>query len=124
MPTYYYANNPEGERVFSTFPNDCIHLLNITANSAAPIKITINGDIRECRFGLQKNDNGTMYVITTEEKYVKSFKLFKELVSKSGVSLKSFIELKESIVTQQNEFIQDLIHNLTSINTYSRVYFH
>lgn len=119
MSTFYYAHNLEGEYLFDNFPNNLNHLVINYKESSTPIEINVDGKILSARIGKKSNSHGTMYTLTTEPKYLNRTKLFKELVDFSILSLRSFKSFHESIVQLQTKKTEELIHNITSLNTYS-----
>lgn len=119
MSTFYYAHNLEGEYLFDNFPNNLNHLITNYKDSPTPIEVNLDGKILLARIGKKTNSHGTVYTLTTEPKYVNRIKLFKELVDFSIISLRSLTSFQESIVQTQTKITEELIHNITSLNTYS-----
>jgi signal transduction histidine kinase len=119
MSTYHHAVNEKGEFLFGNFPSEAIILISNNQNTFGTFDFII-GDIKQkVRFGFKSNHKGIMYTLSSESKYVKSNKLFKELVSMSIVSLESLSNFKNEIIKNQNTQTQELVHNLTSLNTYN-----
>tara|TARA_R110002049_G_scaffold307456_1_gene507993 strand:+ start:1846 stop:2907 length:1062 start_codon:yes stop_codon:yes gene_type:complete len=118
MPTYYYAINSKKEILINTVPHDLIDILTNTSNKPSPIKIKSEQIVGDCRIGNKSNQHGTVYIITNDSVYLKSFKKFKELVRMSTIALNSINLLKEKIIENQISITQELIHNLTSLNGY------
>jgi hypothetical protein len=119
MSTYYYAHNLEGEYLFDNFPNNLNYLVTNYKDSSIPIEVSLDGKVLLARIGRKSNSHGTIYTLTTESKYVNRIKLFKELVDFSILSLKPLTLFQESIVQSQTKKTEELIHNITSLNTYS-----
>ena len=119
MSTYHHAVNEKGEFLFGNFPSEALILISNNQNTFGTFDFII-GDIKQkVRFGFKSNHKGIMYTLSSESKYVKSNKLFKELVSMSIVSLESLSNFKNEIIKNQNTQTQELVHNLTSLNTYN-----
>ncbi len=119
MSTFYYATNSEGDYLFDNFPNNLHHLITSFKESSTPFEITIDGSNFAARIGKKQNSHGTIYTLTTESKYVNRIKLFKELIDLSIISLKPLELFHKSIVQLQTKKTEELIHNITSLNTYS-----
>ncbi len=119
MSTFYYAFNLAGDYLFDNFPNNLKHLISYFNESFIPIEVAIDGKVQKARIGRKTNSQGTLYILTTESKYINRLKFFKELLDFSILTLKPFTTLHESIVETQTKIIDELIHNITSLNTYS-----
>lgn len=119
METFFHCIGSEEELIFSNFPSELIVLIGSEINRNKPILITFLGNNVPARFCFRKNNEGTLFICTVEAKYVNNFKKFKELINMSMISLKSMIEFKKEITTHQNNMTQELIHNLTSLNTHN-----
>lgn len=119
MSTFYYAHNLAGEYLFDNFPTNLYHLVTNYKGNSTPIEITVDGKALKARIGKKSNSHGTIYTLTTEPKYVNRIKIFKELVDFSILSLKPITSFHQSIVQEQNKKTEELIHNITSLNTYS-----
>lgn len=119
MSTFHHALDSKNELIFGNFPSGLIYLLSDKQERPAPIEINLEGKKQKARFGSKTNIHGTIYIVTTEIKFVSSFKMFKELLKMSVISLDSLTDLKRNICFNQNALIQELIHNLTSLNTYN-----
>lgn len=119
MSTYYYAHNLIGEYLFDNFPINLNHLITNYKDSSTPIEVNIDGKILMARIGRKSNLYGTIYTLTTETKYINRVKFFKELIDFSIHSLGPLTSFQESIVQKQTKKTEELIHNITSLNTYS-----
>ncbi len=119
MKTFYYANNIKGEFIYGTFPSELLFLISEQQKSQAIVEINLENKSYKARIGYRANDKGTIYVLTTEQKFVKSQHLFNDLLKMSLISLHSLSELQQKLIEQNNTFTEQLIHNLTSLNSYS-----
>lgn len=119
MKTYYFARNTKGEHIFDNFPSDLHHLIDEFRDTTNIIQVELNRLIFDARIGRKINSFGEVYTLTIEEKYVKRLKLFRELVEMSILSLKPLAELQSYIVEEQCSKTDELVHNITSLNTYS-----
>lgn len=119
MRTYYYALNKQDEYVFDNFPEETKCLITDYKNSDKPIEISINGSKIKARIGRKENDFGTIYVLTTEPKFINRKKFFKELVELSTIGLKPIVNFQNDLVNAHNEENDEFIHNVTSLNSYS-----
>lgn len=119
MSIFHYAIDSKNEFIFGDFPSELAYLLEKKPSERAPIEVSIAGKKQFARFGWISNTHGTLYVLATEEKYLKSYKLFKILMEISVKSVESLSKLKNKIAFEQNDLTGDLLHNLTSQNSHS-----
>ncbi len=119
MSTYYFAINAEGEHIFDNFPSNLKHITKNYIESTSPIDLNIEELKIKARIGKRSNSFGTIYTLTFDKKYVDRYKLFKELLGFSIISLESLANFHKSILIAQTVKTEELIHNITSLNTYS-----
>ncbi len=119
MTTYYFARNANGDHIFDNFPPNLFPLLENYKDNPNKIKVTIGNNIVEARLGRKTNSFGEVFTLTTEQKYVNRLKLFRELVDMSVLSLGPLVKFQKSIIDEQCSKTDELIHNITSLNTYS-----
>ena len=119
MSTYLYAVNNEGTHIFDNFPSEAKFLITDYKNHSEKFQISLNGSRANARLGKKTNEFGTIYVLTTEPKYVNRLKFFKQLIELSAHSLQSISQFQQTIVHAETAKSEELIHNITSLNTYS-----
>ena len=119
MSTYYYALNIKGDYVFDNFPPDLVNLVFKYEENQKIIEVLIDKEKRKARIGRKLNDYGTIYILTTEEKYINRYKLFKELIEMSLIALKPLSKFQNKIIEDNNNRADEFIHNLTSLNSHS-----
>jgi light-regulated signal transduction histidine kinase (bacteriophytochrome) len=119
MSIYHHAITPNGEVIFSNLPSDLNNLIRQEHPTTKAFEAIIDGKLQKVRLGFKTNEHGAIYICTNDSRYVNSFKLFKELTNISLISLKSMSDLKFQITEKHNGINEELIHNLTSLNTYS-----
>ena len=119
MSTYYYAEKKNGDYIFDNFPKNLIDLIANFNESQKTIQVLIGNKQIEARIGRKKNGYGTIYTLTTEEKYINRYKLFKELVDLSSVALEPISNFQNELIAKYSSDNQEFIHNVTSLNTYS-----
>lgn len=118
MSTYYHTRDFKGNSIFGNFPPDCIYLLEVKEIFKL-VEIVEGGKKVNARFGYRDNLNHRIFILTTEQKYLNSQKHFKELLKMTLMTLGDLFEFREEITARQNEVVRELIHNLTSLNTYN-----
>jgi len=119
MSTYKQIIDTQGNIIFGDFPLELKELpLKITEKSIK-MKVSIDQKDVNSRCGFKETSNGKIYILTTESRYINSSKLFKELIQMSFIILDSVVNFNKDLSLNQNEYVQDLIHNLTSLNTYN-----
>ncbi len=119
MGTYKQIIDTQGKIIFGDFPQELKTLPSKITEKSIKMKVSIDQRDVDSRCGFEENSNGIIYVLTTESKYINSSKLFKELIQMSIIILDSIVNFKKNLSLNQNEYVQDLIHNLTSLNTYN-----
>ncbi len=119
MNTFHFATDNNEEIVLNNFPPELFDLIPTFTNKPSPIIVIIDSKKIKARVGVKSNSYGKLILLTTEDKYVKSFKKFKEFLNLSIISLESIINLKLETIKKQNKISEELIHNLTSLNTYN-----
>jgi hypothetical protein len=119
MSTYYYAIDISGDWVFDNFPIEAVHLIQDFRSTEKIIPLQLDKELVQFRIGKKISNQGAVYTLTSDPRYVRSYKLFKELVDLSTVSLKSIIDFKKEVERKQNERTEEFIHNVTSLNSYS-----
>src|SRR5689334_23147355 len=102
MSTYYYAKDFKGDYLFDNFPSELKYLTANFRNSPTPFEINIDGAKRLARLGKKINEHGTIYTLTTEEKYIRRDKFFRELVDFSTMVLKPLINFQNALVSSQS----------------------
>jgi hypothetical protein len=119
MDTFKQINDSLGNIVYGDIPTEIQYLTAEIKDKSIKKEIKLNKIKHKAKLGYETNSNGTIYIITTETKYVNSSKLFNELIKMSIISLDTIISFNKKIALNQNEYVQDLIHNLTSLNAYN-----
>ena len=119
MRTYYYALNKSGEYVFDNFPTSAKGLIQKPPNSNNIFEIELDGKKYKARMGCKQNQFGSIYVLTTESKFINRKKFFNELIELSTIALKPAVNFQNDLINSHNEENEEFIHNVTSLNTYS-----
>lgn len=119
MKTFYQIKDLDGKSILNNFPSEFQYLLSNEIEKSEKIEILFEHKKVRARIGKQKNQNGELIILTIEEKYINSSSLFKELSIMGLLTLDNVITFRNNISLNQNEYVQDLIHNLTSLNTYN-----
>tara|TARA_B110000908_G_scaffold123329_1_gene144644 strand:- start:18671 stop:19729 length:1059 start_codon:yes stop_codon:yes gene_type:complete len=119
MRTYYYALNKSKEYVFDNFPTEAKGLIYEHSHSNNVFEININGEDRKARIGCKQSEFGSIYVLTTESKFINRKKFFNELVELSTIALKPAVNFQNDLINSHSEENEEFIHNVTSLNTYS-----
>lgn len=119
MRTYYYALNKNEEYIFDNFPEDLKYLVKDYKESREPIIVKLNNEKIPARMACKRNEFGSIYILTTEKKYINRLKFFRELVELSVIGLKPLVNFQNDLVTKHSEENEEFIHNVTSLNTYS-----
>ena len=119
MKTFKQIYDVNGKMIFGDIPNELQHLIPEIKEKSSIISFSYNNKSTKFRTGFISNENGKIYLITYDEKYIKSSKLFRELIGISKITLDSIVIFYKKISLNQNEYVQNLIHNLTSLNAYN-----
>jgi hypothetical protein len=119
MSTYYFARNKDGDHIFDNFPSHLYHLIDSYKENQNVITILIDNKLVQARIGRKLNSFGEVFTLTIESKYVDRLKLFRELVDMSILSLEPLTKFQKALIDEQCSKTDELIHNITSLNTYS-----
>ncbi len=119
MKTFYQIKDVDGKSIINNFPQELQYLLTVDRQKSEKIDIFLKSKSVRAKIGLQRNENGEIITMTTEERYVNSSSLFNELSQMGLLTLDNVIAFRKDISLNQNEYVQDLVHNLTSLNTYN-----
>lgn len=118
MSTFYYALDRDEQYLFDNFPANLIYLTKPYSESQNILELNIDGQIKRARIGRRKNNYGTIYTLTTEDKFISRYKLFNELLDMSTISLGPISKFQESLVSNLNTKTEEFIHNIKSLNSY------
>jgi hypothetical protein len=119
MDTFLQAVDNNGELLYGDFPEELHHVF-LDAPEGFTVKdVFVNGRTLKSKLGVLTNKEAKLFVFTSDPKYVKSSKLFKELIRMSRFTLESIVKVKNKLSLDHNSYVQDLVHNLTSLNTYN-----
>ncbi len=119
MSIFFYAEKADGDYIFDNFPQHLIPLITEFKESRSTIEVLMDGRKTEARIGKKNNSYGTIYVFTTEQKYVNRYKLFKELLALSVIALEPISCFQNQLIQKHSSDNQEFIHNVTSLNSYS-----
>lgn len=118
MATFYYAQKANGDYLYDNFPKETKNLIADFKESQQTITVTIDGVAKEGRIGRKRTNSGTIYTLTTDQKYINRYKFFKELVQVSDIALAPLVAFYDKMISEYNEQTQQFIHNVTSLNSY------
>lgn len=119
MKTFNQFIDKDGKSILNNFPTEIQFLLSNEIPKSEKLEIEIFNKKKKARIGKLISDNGIEIVLSIEERYVNSSSLFSELLRISIISLDNIINFRNNFSLNQNEYVQDLVHNLTSLNTYN-----
>jgi hypothetical protein len=119
MRTYYYAINKSEEYVFDNFPMEVKGLIHDHTLINKVFEISIDGENRKARIGCKRSEFGSIYVLTTESKFINRKKFFNQLIELSTIALKPAVNFQNDLINSHSEENEEFIHNVTSLNTYS-----
>lgn len=119
MEVFYYIIDTSEKIILNSFPTELRYLLKDEIEKSEKIEIQYLNKKIKAKIGKQLNSKGTIITLTIDEKYVNSSRLFTDLSRMSLMMLENIISHRNNISLNQNEYVQELIHNLTSLNTYN-----
>ncbi len=119
MSTFYYAVDNAGDCLYENFPSNLKAIIHAYNDNFEPFEVTWNGQRQFCRLGKKTTSEGSVFTLTFEDKFLRRFKLFRELVQASTLPLASIVKLKTDTLLAQVSITEELIHNLTSLNSYN-----
>lgn len=119
MRTFYFATRANGDYIFDNFPDELKYLISEFKEKKDPFTITLKGEKIEARMACKTNQYGSIYVLTTESKFINRYKYFKQLVDLSPIYIKPLVNFQNELIETHNKRNEEFIHNVTSLNTYS-----
>lgn len=119
MRTYFYAFDKNNEYLFDNFPVELIQYISNNINSSIKIKCAINGKDTEVKIAKRENIYGTIYIATTEKKFINREKLFKEFIDFTTIGLRPFVNFQKELEEKHNKINEEFIHNVVSLNTHA-----
>lgn len=119
METFNQIIDQTGKVILNNFPFELQYLLTSIVEKTEKIEIFYKNKKVKAKIGKQTNSNGLITILTIDEKYVNSSRLFTDLSRMCLMMLDNIVSHRNNISLNQNEYIQELIHNLTSLNTYN-----
>jgi K+-sensing histidine kinase KdpD len=119
MRTYYYAFDKEEKYLFDNFPEELIQYINNNITSSIKVKCSIDGKLIDVKIAKKKNEFGTIYIATSEKKFVNREKLFKEFIDFTTIGLKPFVNFQREIEEKYNRINEEFIHNVVSLNSHA-----
>jgi signal transduction histidine kinase len=119
MKIFNYIIDSSGKVILNNFPTELQYLLKNNIEKTEKVEIQYDNKKIKAKIGKQTSSKGSIITLTIDEKYVNSSRLFADLSSMSLLLLDNIISHRNNISLNQNEYVQELIHNLTSLNTYN-----
>lgn len=119
MKVFYQITDTLGKVILNSFPTELRHLLKNEIEKIEKIEIQYLNKKVKAKIENQSNSKGSIITLTIDEKYVNSSRLFTDLSRMSLMMLENIVSHRNNISLNQNEYVQELIHNLTSLNTYN-----
>lgn len=119
MDIFHQITDITGKVVLNNFPKELQYLLLSEVEKTSKIEIKYKDKKIQAKIGKQTSEYGLIIVLTIDEKYVNSSRLHSDLLKMSLLMLNNIVLHRNSISLNQNEYVQELIHNLTSLNTYN-----
>ncbi len=119
MATFYQCISKSGEVLFNNLPIELTEEIKRQSRSQKIIPITLNNQITDCRIGERISSHGSIYTLTDDKRLVNRFKFFKEVLDQSLIILENLNTCRQSLIEEQSSKIDELIHNIVSLNTYS-----
>lgn len=119
MDTFHQIKDTSRKIVLNNFPKELHYLLINEIEKIEKIEILYKNKKTQAKIGKQSSENGIINILTIDEKYVNSSRLYSDLLKMSLIMLNNIVSHRNSISLNQNEYVQELIHNLTSLNTYN-----
>lgn len=119
MDVFHQIKDANGKVVLNNFPKELQYLTDINIEKPYKIEILYKSKKTKVKIGKQTSVNGIIIILAIDEKYVNSSRLYSDLLDMSLIMLNNIVSHRNSISLNQNEYVQELIHNLTSLNTYN-----
>jgi signal transduction histidine kinase len=119
MRTYFYALNKNKEHLFDNFPEELIQYINENIVNSIIIKCVIGGKTTDIKIAKRENEHGIIFIATSELKFLKREKSFKDFIDFTTVGIKPFINFQRELEEKHNKINEEFIHNVISLNTHA-----
>ena len=116
---FYFVKSKTGDYLLNNFPQSLDYLLTENTDKRNKITINFNEKIYGARIGTVSSDDLIVTILTINKKYVERLKFFNELLDNSVLFIKPLLQLEMLIKENNNNILEEFIHNVKSINSYS-----
>lgn len=119
MSTFFCFTDSQGKILVDTFPQGLSYLQKTALSKSQLIDIELEGIILRARLGKASNDKGQVIALSSEQKHVGRLKVFNKLLQLNLLLVDSVELISNAIKVTHNIHTKELIHNLTSLNSYN-----
>lgn len=116
---FYFVKSKTGDYLLNNFPQNLDYLLAEDIDKRNKITVNYNGKNHTARIGTITKDELTVTILSIDKKYVERLKFFNELLDNSTLFIKPILNLEKHIKENNNKILEEFIHNVKSINSYS-----
>ena len=116
---FYFVKSKTGDYLLNSFPNNLDYLLVEDSDKRNKIIVNYNGKNYSARIGTISKEDLTLTILTINKKYVERLKFFNELLDNAALFIKPILDLEKLIKENNNNILEEFIHNVKSINSYS-----
>jgi len=117
--TFFFITAKSGDYILDNFPTELQYLLTEEFNSRNKIQVNYKGINNIARIGTMNSDNLIVTILTFEKKYIERLKFFNEFLDNSIQFINPILKLEKTIKDKNNGLLQEFIHNVKSLNSYS-----
>jgi hypothetical protein len=119
MSTFYYAIDSKERILFDNFPSELRFIVADESRKNKLFPIELESKSVNAKLGYVSNEYGALFVLTVEKRYVNRDKLFQTHLKLCKNSIKSIIRFYEEVEKKHSTQMEDFMHNVTSLNSYS-----
>lgn len=116
---FYFVTSKTGDYLLNNFPQQLDYLLTEKIDKRNKIIVNINEKNYSARIGTVSGDDLIVTILTIDKKYVERLKFFNELLDNCMFFIKPILKLEMLIKENNNKILEEFIHNVKSINSYS-----
>ncbi|WP_234111796.1 hypothetical protein [Chryseobacterium sp. R2A-55] len=116
---FYFVKSRTGDYLLNTFPQNLDYLLRENTDKRNKITINFNEKNYTARIGTVSSDDLIVTILTINKKCIERLKFFNELLDNCVLFIRPILNLEVLIKENNNNILEEFIHNVKSINSYS-----
>lgn len=119
MKIFYSIFDNNGDCLTDDFPITITPEIRELSRSKKHFIAEIDNKPTNCRIGFKSFDNGYIYILTHEERLVKRYKFFEEIIERSKYIFDASYNARKNLIDEHRQRLDIFMHNIISLNTYT-----